>query len=134
VTRYHVRIEFREPTYELRAGPKPEPYLFGYDVEAASESEAEQLALLEFRETAKLSNVSWIRQVLRVIVTLTPGPAEPAEDPSARPSASITSERPRRRQCDKASRSVGRTPSRDARHATLPSQATKLLAVAVQAS
>jgi len=85
VGRYHVRIEFREPTYELRAGPKPEPYLFGYDIEAANESEAAQLALLEFRETAKLSNVAWIRQVLQVIVTVRPDPAEPAEHPPASP-------------------------------------------------
>jgi hypothetical protein len=80
VSRYHVRIEFREPTYELRAGPKPEPYLFGYDVEAASESEAEQSALLEFRETARLSSVAWIRQVLQVVVTPTPDPAELAPE------------------------------------------------------
>ncbi len=80
VNRYHVRIEFREPTYELRAGPKPEPYLFGYDVEAASESEAEQSALLEFRETARLSSVAWIRQVLQVVVTPTPDPAELAPE------------------------------------------------------
>jgi hypothetical protein len=78
VSRYHVRIEFREPTYELRAGPKPEPYLFGYDVEAASATEAEQSALLEFRETARLSSVAWIRQVLQVVVTQAPDPAEPA--------------------------------------------------------
>jgi hypothetical protein len=75
-----VRIEFREPTYELRAGTKPEPYLFGYDVEAASESEAERSALLEFREMAKFSNVAWIRQVLQVIVTPAPRPAAPRED------------------------------------------------------
>ena len=81
VSRYHVRIEFRELTYELRAGPKPEPYLFGYDVEAASESEAKQSALLEFRETARLSSVAWIRQVLQVVVTPAP---DPAELPSAR--------------------------------------------------
>ena len=80
MSRYHVRIEFREPTYELRAGPKPEPYLFGYDVEAASESEAEQSALLEFRETARLSSVAWIRQVLQVVVTPTPDPAELAPE------------------------------------------------------
>jgi hypothetical protein len=80
VSRYHVRIEFREPTYELRGGPKPGPYLFGYDVEAASESEAEQSALLEFRETAKLSSVAWIRQVLQVVVTPAPDPAEPARE------------------------------------------------------
>jgi hypothetical protein len=80
MSRYHVRIEFREPTYELRAGTKPEPYLFGYDVEAASESEAERSALLEFREMARLSNVAWIRQVLQVIVTAAPRPAAPRED------------------------------------------------------
>ena len=80
MSRYHVRIEFREPTYELRAGPKPEPYLFGYDVEAASESEAEQSALLEFRETARLSSVAWIRQVLQVVVTPAPDPAELAPE------------------------------------------------------
>jgi hypothetical protein len=81
VSRYHVRIEFREPTYELRAGPKQEPYLFGYDVEAASESDAEESALLEFRETARLSSVAWIRQVLQVIVTLAPHPEPGGEDP-----------------------------------------------------
>jgi hypothetical protein len=80
VSRYHVRIEFREPTYELRAGPKAEPYLFGYDVEAASESEAEQSALLEFRETARLSSVAWIRQVLQVVVTPAPDPVDLAPE------------------------------------------------------
>ncbi len=78
VSRYHVRIEFREPTYELWAGPKQEPYLFGYDVEAASESEAERSALQEFQEMARLSNVGWVRQVLRLIVTLAPDPVESA--------------------------------------------------------
>ena len=77
MSRYHVRIEFREPTYELRAGVKPEPYQFGYDVEAPSESEAERSALHEFREMASLSNVAWVRQVLQVIVTQPPDPHEP---------------------------------------------------------
>jgi hypothetical protein len=81
MSRYHVRIEFREPTYELRAGTKPEPYLFGYDLEAPSESEAQQSALMEFREMAKLSSVAWIRQVLQVIVTPAPRPVEPGHDP-----------------------------------------------------
>jgi hypothetical protein len=75
-----VRIEFREPTYELRAGTKSDPYLFGYDVEAASEPDAERSALLEFREMAKLSNVAWIRQVLQVIVTPAPEPAKPGDN------------------------------------------------------
>ena len=78
LSRYHVRIEFREPTYELRAGPKQEPYLFGYDVEAASELEAERSALQKFQEMARLSNVGWVRQVLRLIVTLAPDPVESA--------------------------------------------------------
>jgi hypothetical protein len=104
VSQYHVRIEFREPTYELRAGPKSEPYLFGYDVEAASESEAEELALQEFRETAQLSSVAWIRRVLQVIVTRHPDPGEPADNPPATPSVGVASEHQCCRQGDDASR------------------------------
>lgn len=89
MTCYHVRIEFREPTYELRAGTKQEPYLFGYEVEAASEAKAERQALLEFRQTAELSNVAWIRKVLQVTVTARPDPPEPAKDPAAGRSASV---------------------------------------------
>jgi hypothetical protein len=40
---------------------------------------------IEFRETARLSSVAWIRQVLQVVVTPAPDPAELA--PEGRSSA-----------------------------------------------
>ena len=63
---YRVRIEYREPTYELRTGPKPAPYRWTYEIVATSTGEASAAALSEFRTMATLSSVGWTRQVVGV--------------------------------------------------------------------
>lgn len=65
---YRVRIDYREPTYEARAGQKRSPYSWTYEVVAANENEAARMALREFRETARVSSVGWFREVVAVHV------------------------------------------------------------------
>jgi hypothetical protein len=65
---YRVRIDYREPTYEARVGPKRTPYTWTYEVVAPNEKEAAQIALREFRETARVSSVGWLREVVGIQV------------------------------------------------------------------
>jgi hypothetical protein len=68
VETYLVTIEYREPTYELRAGAKPRPYGWTYEIVAADESAARESALEEFRWVTRASSVGWIREVVGVTV------------------------------------------------------------------
>lgn len=64
---FHIRIAYREPTYErYRGGPRPEPYYWIYRVEAHDLAGAKRLALEEFRSLAKHSGVAWGREVVAV--------------------------------------------------------------------
>ena len=54
---YRVRIYYREPTYEERAGSKDRPYRGAFTVEAADEGEAREKALEEFKRMERLSGV-----------------------------------------------------------------------------
>jgi hypothetical protein len=63
---FKVLIPYREPTYAMRSGgPRREPYLTILEVEAASEEEAIERAIVEFRERARQSSVSWVRKIQR---------------------------------------------------------------------
>lgn len=66
VTEYEVRIDYREPSYELRVGKKEDPYFWVYRVAAPSEDEAKRQALERFREFEAASGVGWVRVVLQV--------------------------------------------------------------------
>jgi hypothetical protein len=63
---YIITVSFREPTYELRAGAKSEPYSAFYRIKARSKEEAERLAMEEFRRMEKNSRVSWTRVVEKI--------------------------------------------------------------------
>ena len=65
---FRVQIEYREPTYELRVGPKPAPYRWTYEIVARSETEAAESALQRFHGTMRASSVGWIREVVAVQV------------------------------------------------------------------
>ena len=63
---YQVRILYREPTYEKRAGAKPKPYRWTLQVEADSPSDARSLAVKEFHRIKRLSGVAWCREVVGI--------------------------------------------------------------------
>jgi hypothetical protein len=63
---FQVRIHYREPTYELYAGPRRKPYHWTYSIDALSPEQAKVLALAEFREMARNSSVSWTREVVLI--------------------------------------------------------------------
>jgi hypothetical protein len=63
---FQVTIWYREPTYELVNGPKDDPYFWTQIVFAVDPEHACRLALREFEQMARLSNVGWIRKILRV--------------------------------------------------------------------
>jgi predicted nuclease with RNAse H fold len=69
LVRFHVRIEIREPEYELRTGVKGYPYLAGYDIDAADHGEAARLAVAAFKKDSAESGVGWRRVIQRLIVT-----------------------------------------------------------------
>lgn len=61
---YAVIIPYREPGFELRRGaPRKDPFTARYEVEATTEEEAVELAIHEFRETARNSGVAWQREI-----------------------------------------------------------------------
>jgi hypothetical protein len=66
---FRVRIQYREPTYEMRHGRKLEPYHWVYEIVAGSEAEAAASALREFHGTTRASSVGWVREVVGVHVT-----------------------------------------------------------------
>ena len=67
---FNVRIEFREPTFELATEPRAEPYTWTVDdVEAKSAEEAGSIAVTRFKHLASLSNVGWVREIERVSVS-----------------------------------------------------------------
>lgn len=74
---YHVRIFYREPTYELANGPKKDPYSWTYRIQADTEEKAIALALEEFRAMERNSSVGWVRVITGTEVT----PAPPLPSP-----------------------------------------------------
>jgi hypothetical protein len=63
---YRIRIHYREPSFELRAGPQARPFHWTYFITAADPESAKGLALEEFRQMAQASGVGWVRQILLV--------------------------------------------------------------------
>lgn len=61
-----VRIEYREPTYELVRNLKPRVYSWTCRVHGRSCEHAEQLGLAEFRRMAALSSVGWVREIVGI--------------------------------------------------------------------
>lgn len=72
--RFRVALKYREPTYELGAGRKPEPFNGGsVEIVARDAVEALRLVLQRFDDAQRLSSVSWVRKVVRIQVdVLTP--------------------------------------------------------------
>ncbi len=66
---YRVVVEYQEPAYELRSG-HDSVYKVAYDVRAASPAQAVRMGLDEFHTTARLSNVSWAREVRRAFAVV----------------------------------------------------------------
>jgi hypothetical protein len=75
-----VRILYREPTYELEAGAKKDPYSWTYRIEADTEERSISLALEEFRAMERQSSVGWIRVICGTEVSPAP-PLRPGEQP-----------------------------------------------------
>lgn len=65
---FRVRIDYREPTYEARVGPKDCAYTWTYEVVAGNEQEAAEAALRKFFHTTRQSSVGWVREVVDVSV------------------------------------------------------------------
>src|SRR2546425_182244 len=66
---YDVRVVYKEPEFQRRTPCAPTEYSFTFfGVAARSTEEAVDAALRDFRETARLSRVSWRRRVERVTV------------------------------------------------------------------
>ena len=76
---YLVRIFYREPTYELQAGTKKDPYSWTYRIQADTEEGAVARALDEFRMMERNSSVGWVRVVTGTEVA----PAPPLPSPVA---------------------------------------------------
>jgi hypothetical protein len=66
---YRVRIMYREPGFEAREGRKGAPFSWTYNINAVDEVAAFTLAVEEFRATAKLSSVGWVRNIVSVEVS-----------------------------------------------------------------
>lgn len=70
MAQYLVRIDFREPTYELEHAPRAEPYTWTVnELEAKDEDEARRVAVSRFHHLASLSGVGWVREIERVSVS-----------------------------------------------------------------
>ena len=65
---YVVEIQYREPTYELRVGPKKHPYSMTYKIHTTSEDSAAAKAIAEFERITEVSSVGWIREIVDVDV------------------------------------------------------------------
>lgn len=89
MSRYHVRLEVREPAFELRTGRRDEPFLAGYDVWADDQDDAARKAIEQFKHDAAMSSVGWQRVVERVIVGDQPVPTD-VWDPQAEAEAEST--------------------------------------------
>lgn len=61
--RYKVIIPYREPTYEIHRGKRPdEPYSAEYFITASSPEEAEKEAITQFHKEAENTSVSLMRE------------------------------------------------------------------------
>jgi hypothetical protein len=75
---FRVTIHYREPEFESRAGRRAEPFRWTYCIAAHDRRQASDTAIREFHATARLSSVSWRRDIVSVV-------AEPAPTDDDRP-------------------------------------------------
>lgn len=60
---YHVRIVYREPSYELRRGRRDRPLDATFMVEASCPEDAQELARRELREESARRYVGWLQEI-----------------------------------------------------------------------
>ena len=60
---YLVRIEYREPTYELATRKRSQPFRWTCRIKARSPAGASALAVEQFRAAQRLSSVGWLREI-----------------------------------------------------------------------
>lgn len=65
---YRVRIEYQEPTYRSPSGPRRDPYSWVFRVWATGKASARARAVEVFKDWAKDSGVSWVREIVSVTV------------------------------------------------------------------
>lgn len=65
-TAWTVTVTYREPTYERARSLPPTAFRASYVVHAASEREATDMAIGEFRGAVRDQTVGWAREVVRV--------------------------------------------------------------------
>jgi len=68
LTPFLVDVQYREPEYERRNGPREEPYRWRYVIDALAPAHAVELAIAEFRRIAAISSVSWQRDIVSIAV------------------------------------------------------------------
>ena len=66
---YLVRVQYREPTYELRVGKKKFPYRWSIQLFATCAEEAMEIARREIGGSTRISNVGWIRVIVSMVAT-----------------------------------------------------------------
>ena len=64
---YKVTIYYREPGYAQRNGAAEQTYRGSFIVQATDEQAAVRRAVSEFDQMARLSSVSWIRVIEKVV-------------------------------------------------------------------
>ena len=67
---FDVKIHYREPLHELWSGAgERDPFVARYRrIEALDSDEAQRIAECRFRDTARVSQVRWQREVVDVVV------------------------------------------------------------------
>lgn len=70
--RFAVTVLYREPTYARQCGRSPHTYRFTFDVAASTPAAARSVALEEFERMARLSGVSWVREIVGTLVAAVP--------------------------------------------------------------
>jgi hypothetical protein len=63
---FKVTVFYREPDFEARIAPRAEPFRWTYQIKASSPTAAASAAAAEFAETARLSSVSWRRDIIAI--------------------------------------------------------------------
>ena len=60
-----MTVFYREPTFDAWSGQKREPFRGTFEVWGDDPAEAVEAAKEEFRRWARLSSVSWVREIVR---------------------------------------------------------------------
>ena len=63
---FRVTIEYREPTYALRAGTRKEPFKAVFTVEAQTAEDAKEQAVSKFERDGRVSGARWVRSIVSV--------------------------------------------------------------------